>query len=240
MTCDPKLLSHYRDGQLGLAQRYEVECHLATCAQCTADLRGLMRLAQTIRSLPMVPVDPRLGHELRQRLAERRQRAPVGFGRIVAPVAVAASIAVSLVVSFGPGGFETLNPLRTTAPARIAAQPPAANPDTIGPAVSLNVPTPAAARPAVQPPIPRSGNPVASLSPRAMDPAPVPEPIAHLYDSSRPLRDLLCEASPGSRTVTLLEQSFQGGLAIWRSDTREIYVLRREGNSFDPFRHLAS
>jgi hypothetical protein len=30
----------------------------------------------------------------------------------------------------------------------------------------------------------------------------------------------------------LLEQSFQGGLAIWRSDTREIYVLRREGSSW--------
>ena len=32
--------------------------------------------------------------------------------------------------------------------------------------------------------------------------------------------------------MTLLEQSFQGGLAIWRSDTREIYVLRRDGNTW--------
>jgi len=242
MTCDPKLLSYYRDGQLGMAQRYEVDCHLATCAQCTADLRNLMRLAQTIRSLPMVTVDSRLGRELRQKIveheAERRQRATSGFGRIVAPVAVAASIAVSLVVSFGPGAFETLNPLaaRSAAPASVAVQSqPVAGTESIGPAASLNVPVPSATRLAIQPPIPRTGNPVASLapnSPTTLDPTPVPQPIAHLYDSSRQVRDLLGEASPGSRTVTLLEQSFQGGLAIWRSDTREIYVLRREGSSW--------
>jgi anti-sigma factor RsiW len=242
MTCDPKLLSYYRDGQLGMADRYEVECHLATCTQCTSDLRGLMRLAQTIRSLPMVPIDPRLGHELRQKIAEReamrRERLPSGLGRIVAPVAVAASIAVSLVVSFGPSGLENLNPLAArapaSAPASVAIQPqaPPAGSDTIGPAASLNVQAPAAARPTVQPPIPRAGNPVATLGPQATDPTPVPQPIAHLYDSSRTIRDLLGEASPGSRTVTLLEQSFQGGLAIWRSDTRQIYVLRREGSSW--------
>ena len=28
MTCDRRLLSYYRDGQLSLEQRYEVECHL--------------------------------------------------------------------------------------------------------------------------------------------------------------------------------------------------------------------
>ena len=40
MTCDPKLLSFYRDGALGLAERYEVECHLATCTSCADELRG--------------------------------------------------------------------------------------------------------------------------------------------------------------------------------------------------------
>jgi hypothetical protein len=65
-----------------------------------------------------------------------------------------------------------------------------------------------------------------------VNPAMVPEPIARLYGNNSQIRDLLGEASPGSRTVTLLEQSFQGGLAIWRSDTREIYVLSRDGNTW--------
>ena len=65
-----------------------------------------------------------------------------------------------------------------------------------------------------------------------MNPAVVPEPIQRLYAANQQVRDLLGEASPGSKTVTLLEQSFQGGMAIWRSDTREIYVLRREGNTW--------
>jgi hypothetical protein len=64
------------------------------------------------------------------------------------------------------------------------------------------------------------------------NPAVVPEPIARLYSTNRQVRELLGEASPGSKTVTLLEQSFQGGLAIWRSDTRQIYVLRRDGNTW--------
>jgi hypothetical protein len=71
-----------------------------------------------------------------------------------------------------------------------------------------------------------------SLSGASADAAPVPVPIARFYGSNKQVRDLLGEAKPGSRTVTLLEQSFQGGLAIWRSDTREIYVLRRDGNTW--------
>jgi hypothetical protein len=222
MTCDPKLLSYYRDGALGLPQRYEVECHLATCASCTSELRGLMRLAQTIRSLRVEPVDPGLGTELRRKIAVReseRRRAPLGgLGRVVAPVAVAASIAVSLVVSFGPGGFD---PLGTRVPAPVAANI----------AVPAN-PSSAANVGVARPPIPVTGNPVASLAPDATEVAPVPAPIARLYGSNRQVRDLLGQALPGSKTVTLLEQSFQGGLAIWRSDTREIYVLRRDGNAW--------
>ena len=57
-------------------------------------------------------------------------------------------------------------------------------------------------------------------------------PIGRLYNARQPLREQLGQPLPGSRTVTLLEQSFQGGLAIWRSDTREIYVLRREGGTW--------
>jgi hypothetical protein len=63
----------------------------------------------------------------------------------------------------------------------------------------------------------------------------MPRPISRLYNARQSLHDQLGKALPGSRTVTLLEQSFQGGLALWRSDTREIYVLRREGGTWTKY-----
>ena len=42
MTCDPRLLSYYRDGALSFEERYEVEDHLRECQACTDGLRGLM------------------------------------------------------------------------------------------------------------------------------------------------------------------------------------------------------
>lgn len=234
MTCDPKQLSYYRDGALGLAERYEVECHLATCSTCTAELRGLMRLAQTIRSLRVEPVDPRLGQELRRRIADReqvgRRRTPVaGLARLIAPVAVAASIAASVVVIFGPGGS---NPLGVRGPGGAAANVGVQTDRPAAPGVVSAAPAAAVNPPPAQPPIPRTGNPVVTLPVDTDEAAPIPAPIARLYSSSRQVQDLLGQAAPGSRTVTLLEQSFQGGLAIWRSDTHEIYVLRRDGHAW--------
>jgi anti-sigma factor RsiW len=127
MSCDPRLLSYYRDGALSYEERYELERHLEVCTECTTTLRGLMRLAQVVRSLPMAEVSPSLRHELRQRIAAREERRrrplPLGsFGRALAPAAVAASVAVSALVIFRPGSLELPNkPL----PA-ITAQAPAA------------------------------------------------------------------------------------------------------------------
>ena len=263
MTCDRRRLSFYRDGQLSVAERYEVDCHLTQCAQCTDDLRSLMRLAQTIRSLPMEPVRPRLGQDVRRLIAERQivPRQPLSWqylGRTVAPVAVAASIAVSLLATFQPEGLNLTHPLPPTAPAGLAVT--SSGPDRSGLSSSANpegsqatatqAPSQsvASARPvgaqavagAASSRLPvnssttrPTGNAVASLSTNpASSTASVPMPIARFYNAHRQVRDLLGEASPGSRTVTLLEQSFQGGLAIWRSDTREIYVLRRDGNTW--------
>ena len=67
----------------------------------------------------------------------------------------------------------------------------------------------------------------------------MPPAISRLYGARDQLREQLGEPLRGSRTVTLLEQSFQGGLAIWRSDTREIYVMRREGGSWATYQDLA-
>ena len=72
MTCDPRLLSYYRDGALSFEERYELEDHLRECPECTAELRGLMRLAQVVRSLPMEPVSPTLRQDFNRLLAERQ------------------------------------------------------------------------------------------------------------------------------------------------------------------------
>ena len=246
MTCDPRLLSYYRDGALSFEERYEVEDHLRECTDCTATLRGLMRLAQVVRSMPAVPVPATLRQDVYRLVAaqEQQRRRPVSFGglgRALAPAAVAASIAVSALVVFRPGALDLAN---KPAAVSITAQAPAGG-VTSGPsqvtstagsaAATSNVPKiapgPADSRPSSTVPVVDPG--LASVPAiKLPDPAAVPEPIARLYSANAQVRRLLGEPLPGSRTVTLLEQSFQGGQVISRSDTREIYVLRRDNNSW--------
>ena len=244
MTCDPRLLSYYRDGALSLDERYELECHVRGCDECSAQMRGLMRLAQVVRSLPVEPVSPTLRESVygAVTLREQERRQPVrltGIGRALAPAAVAAAIAVSAIVVFRPGALDLANrtvsapiAVNATAPADPpqvqAAQAPAQGPGT-APRSAGNPASSLASKPPLQA---VSANDAGSLPIKIVNPAVVPEPIARLYGNNQQVRDLLGEASPGSKTVTLLEQSFQGGLAIWRSDTREIYVLRRDGNTW--------
>jgi anti-sigma factor RsiW len=251
MTCDPRLLSYYRDGALSFEDRYELEEHLRECTECTTTLRGLMRLAQVVRSLPMEPVSPSLRQNIDKLVAEReqRRRQPVhllsSLGRTLAPAAVAASVAVSALVIFRPGALEL--PTRT-APVAITAQAPAvqtAPPVNVASSAagsaeaagSLPKTTPgsgatvaSAAAPSVHQPVVDTG--AGGLPIKGINPSLAPEPITRFYTANKQVRELLGDASPGSRTVTLLEQSFQGGLAIWRGDTREIYVLQREGNTW--------
>jgi hypothetical protein len=202
-----------------------------------------MRLAQVVRSLPMEPVSPTLRQDVRRLVAERQQRRRQrvqlisGLGRTLAPAAVAASIAVSALVVFRPGALEL--PTRP-APLAISGQAPVSQPVTqpyaaaSAPEASAHLPktTPAsgASVPSAHQPVVDSG--AGALPVKGINPARAPEPITRFYNANHQVRDLLGEASPGSRTVTLLEQSFQGGLAIWRGDTREIYVLQRDGNTW--------
>lgn len=244
MSCDPRRISYYRDGALSLDERYELECHMRGCDECSAHLRGLMRLAQVVRSLPMEPVAPTLRESVYRAVALREQerRRPVrlgGIGRALAPAAVAASIAVSAIVVFRPGALDLANrpapdPIAVTAPAPAdPPQVPAAQGSAPAPAVAPRSAGNPASSLASKPPLQAvSATDSSSLPIKIVNPAVVPEPIARLYGNNQQVRDLLGEASPGSKTVTLLEQSFQGGLAIWRSDTREIYVLRRDGNTW--------
>lgn len=244
MTCDPRLLSYYRDGALSLDERYELECHVRGCDECSAQMRGLMRLAQVVRSLPVEPVSPTLRESVYRAVTLRKQegRQPVrlaGIGRALAPAGVAAAIAVSAIVVYRPGALDLANrtvssPIAVNAQAPAdppqvqAAQAPAQAPGT-APRSAGNPASSLASKPPLQA---VTANDAGSLPIKIVNPAVVPEPIARLYGNNQQVRDLLGEASPGSKTVTLLEQSFQGGLAIWRSDTREIYVLRRDGNTW--------
>jgi hypothetical protein len=199
-----------------------------------------MRLAQVVRSLPMAPAPPTLRDDVFRLVATREQerRQPVwfgGIGRALAPAAIAASIAVSAIVVFRPGALDLASrpvvaPVAVLAPApvvqpaiqRASAPAPAAQTVSSGPS-SLG---------SNRPLQPVSDSNAGTLPVRIANPAVVPEPIARLYGTNQQVHEMLGAASPGSRTVTLLEQSFQGGLAIWRSDTREIYVLSRDGNTW--------
>jgi len=161
---------------------------------------------------------------------EEQRRRPVavlsGIGRSLAPAAVAAAVAVSALVTFRPGALDLSN--RPAVPPIVAQSPagePVLPPAVVGPVDSIHPPMPPIGVPpsARQPRFDLVGD---GLSNKMTD------PIARFYSGNQQVRDLLGAASPGSRTVTLLEQSFQGGLAIWRSDTREIYVLRRDGQTW--------
>lgn len=244
MTCDPRLVSYYRDGALSREGRYELEDHMRECGECSANLRSLMRLAQVVRSLPTEPVSPTLRRDVMRAIAEREQeqRRPVplaGIGRALAPAAVAAAVAVSTLVVFRPGALDLASrpaaaPVAVTAPA--PADPPQVQAARAPSSASTEAPR-SAGNPAssyvAKPPLQAvSESNAGGLPIKIANPAVVPEPIARLYGANTQVRELLGEPSPGSKTVTLLEQSFQGGLAIWRSDTRQIYVLRREGNTW--------
>ncbi|MCC6176827.1 MAG: zf-HC2 domain-containing protein [Chloroflexi bacterium] len=277
MTCDRRVLSYYRDCELSPEERYEVDRHLSECAECTSALRGNVRLAQTIRSLPVETPPPTLQRDVWRAIYEqelsRRHRTPLGgLVRTFGPAVAAASLAVSVMVAFRPGAVEApsqpivVAPAASESSARVAAvnpsagRPPApANPSTDHPAApdpavrensavagdvkEISVPAVTgnpvvtgrdaladAPSPPLKPPFQvsaASSDLLAPGSPTQSERA-VPGPIARLYNANAQVREMLGAAAPGSKTVTLLEQSFQGGLAIWRSDTRDIYVLRRQ------------
>jgi hypothetical protein len=206
-----------------------------------------MRLAQVVRSLPMEPVSPTLRQDVKRLVAEaeERRRQPVyilsGLGRALAPAGVAAAVAVSALVIWRPGALDLPNrpqPIAITAqaPAGDPSLRPAAAPSAGGPASAVaSLPkTTAPSGSSVQPVLDTGARPVQGN--RMVNPGSAPDPIARFYNGNQQIRTLLGEASPGSRTVTLLEQSFQGGLAIWRSDTREIYVLQRGDNTWSVHR----
>ena len=231
MRCDRRLLSFYRDGELTPDQKWEVDAHLRECADCTATLRGYQRLGQTVRSMPIQSVPPALTGELRQKLAGRRQTRrsalPLGTAvRAAAPAFAAAAVAVAVLVLIRPGAGEPRQaPAVAAPPAPSSPSQPVAAEKEAPPAVVVT--TPSIVRVSRDGP---AGLGAGSLVDERL--VKTPASIARLYAGSEALREQLGLPADGSKSVTLLEQSFQGGLALWRSDTRQIYVLNRVGDSW--------
>ena len=92
MTCDPRLISYYRDGALSRDERYELESHMRECAECSAQFRGLMRLAQVVRSLPMEPVSQMLRHGFCRWSLLRGQRIHDGVAQQIEAVSFALQV----------------------------------------------------------------------------------------------------------------------------------------------------
>lgn len=221
MTCDRRLLSAYRDGDLTPTQRREVDGHVQTCAECAAILRGYVRLAQTIRSTPAQPVPSTLRVGLRQRIAEREaagRRVGLlgGLVRAAAPTFAAAAVALTALVVLRPGAAGP------PAPAPVAVAPTSVPTAQTAVAQPVGAQSSAAIRPATQV-VGRGG----SSSAISLQLQGVPASIARLYEGNATLREQLGAPADGSKTVTLMEQSFQGGLAIRRGDSHQIYVLKR-------------
>ncbi|MBA2450820.1 MAG: zf-HC2 domain-containing protein [Chloroflexi bacterium] len=240
MTCDRRLVSSYRDGELTPESRSEVGEHLQECAECAAALRGYRRLAQTIRSMPVQPVPPSLAVGLRRELAEREaRRTRIGpFGALVraaAPAFAAAGVAVAVLVLLRPGAGEAPRSISTAAqPAQdsgsrersaVAQQPVASRAVAVAPPAYDRV----------------SGDDLVGFSGALAEERlrKAPASISRLYESNQMFPRQLGMPAEGSKAVTLLEQSFQGGLAIRRGDTREIYVLNRADKTWSAYQDNA-
>ena len=95
MTCDPRLLSEYRDGTLDPDRRLWVKHHLRTCADCRERLADYEQLALGIRAaLPTTPAPSNLPARYRVRVRRRPVR-PGYVDFLVPAVAVAAAAVVS-------------------------------------------------------------------------------------------------------------------------------------------------
>ena len=103
MTCAEthRLLDAYLDDELDLRGALEVEEHLAGCAHCGADERGLRELGQFARAnLTRHPLPPALEQTLREAFRPAR---PARRWRKVAMALVPAAAAAVLLVMAGPG-----------------------------------------------------------------------------------------------------------------------------------------
>ena len=243
--CDRRLLSSYRDGELSSEQKLVVDEHLQACAACTAALRGYIRLAQVIRSMPVQPAPRSITAEVRQGIAER-EAARRGRGRsagwigAMRPAAAAAAVALTVLIVFRPGALDgpvapgtvtpesTVQPPIAEAPAAPVIQPPAARPAV--PAVQQPTVAQAPATVPIGAGVPRAG--LVAQPDGGQRLAGLPSAIGRLYRGNDRIRERLGQAAKGRMIVAVVEGSFQGGLMLWRAYTREMYVFQRKDGTW--------
>lgn len=102
--CVAEDLSALVDGELSSAEEAEVRAHLATCAQCSAELAAVEAVRSLVRALPLLDLPPVVVE--RVRWADRR-RAP---SRIAAVAAAGVAVAASLLFAVVAPQADTVTP----------------------------------------------------------------------------------------------------------------------------------
>jgi anti-sigma factor RsiW len=119
-------LSAYADGELDAARGPEVREHVASCAECTGDLRALHLVVAELAALPSPTMPTDVAARLDQAIARERRVQPAA-GTDVLPrrrrsgpgwtTGAAAAVAIGLVAVIGIGAVSQLNSTQEDKPA---------------------------------------------------------------------------------------------------------------------------
>jgi anti-sigma factor RsiW len=104
VTCDElrELLHGYVDGELDLIHNLQVEQHLGDCPTCTAALRDLRSLRQTVGAAELYHRAPaRLQERIQASLQPTRPSQTIGRLQVWRLLAVAASVGLLALVAYG-------------------------------------------------------------------------------------------------------------------------------------------
>lgn len=115
MTHPQRELIAYLQGELGPAEREQVETHLAACAECRREQEAFREILGGLATAPSPVPDPHWGRyyaELREKLtAQRAPRRWLGWPR---PLALSTAVAGALVAVIWFGGDREPNRLDIT------------------------------------------------------------------------------------------------------------------------------
>lgn len=116
LTADPSgLLMRYLDEEVSTRERARIDAHLATCPDCTSEMRLYARLFGRLAALPSRPAPPFLARRILARVEVERARTRRRLRRLeVAGTAYAAGAAALFVaVGLSPWRDDLLSGVRT-------------------------------------------------------------------------------------------------------------------------------
>ncbi|HXE74579.1 MAG TPA: DUF4349 domain-containing protein [Candidatus Xenobia bacterium] len=124
---EPEELQAYLDGELGAARRAEVETHLRTCAECSAVVRDLQQVTQTLQRWQVEPAPATLRppevDELRVAIRWTWPRLVLAFGGTTAVLLLALAVSIPNLLTSRMASPEQ-PPLNATAPQSAPSPPP--------------------------------------------------------------------------------------------------------------------